>query len=144
MTARLPGTAALVAATALGTLLATSPAFAQEDYGAMSYREAPGEEVIVTAPRYHPHYPADVSGHFPEATTLSTNVRYDDLDLTTRHGARELRMRVRDAAAEVCGALAQRYPVKMSDGKSCYRNAAGGGLNRASQAIREARYEAGY
>lgn len=142
MKLRSASTLALLTATAMGALLTASAVHAQ-DYTAddqAAYQTGPGEEVIVTAPRYHPHYPSDLSGHIQDKTTLSTNVRYDDLDLTTRGGAHELRARVRDAAADVCGELADRYPYKMADGKSCYRDAVGGGLNRANEAIHEARY----
>jgi UrcA family protein len=113
-----------------------------QDYG--PYDEGPGygpsENVIVIGPRYRPHWPPTLDPARPLPTKLSEQVRYDDLDLTTRGGAHELRARIRDAASDVCGRLADRYFYKMSTSPSCYRKAVETGMNRASEAIYEARY----
>ncbi len=134
-------TLALLAAGAFGALLASSAASAQ-GYG--PYDEGPNagsaESVVVIGPRYHPHWPPTLNPAAPLPTKLSEYVRYDDLDLTTRGGAHELRARVRDAASDICGRLADRYPYKLTPSPNCYRKAVEGGMNRASEAIYEARY----
>jgi UrcA family protein len=124
---------------AAGAILAANAAMAQ-DYG---YQNGAPEEVIVVAPDYyaHPPYPSNQLGRPPEQTTLSLPVSYSDLDLTTREGAHELRSRVRDAAHDICGELASRYPVRMAVSEPCYKKAVESGINRAENAIREARYD---
>jgi UrcA family protein len=139
MTNRFRG--ALIAA---GAVLAASAAMAQ-DYG---YENGADENVVVVAPDYyaHPPYPSNQLGRPPEQTTLSQAVNYSDLDLTTRDGAYELRERVRDAAHGICGELASRYPIRMANSAPCYEKAVVSGLNRADNAIHEARteYREGY
>jgi UrcA family protein len=132
MTNKLRG--ALIAA---GAVLAATAATAQ-DYG---YQNGADENVIVVAPDYYYHapYPSNQMGRPPEATTLSQAVSFNDLDLTTRDGAHELRARVRDAAQGICGELAARYPVRMAVSEPCYKKAVESGMNRADAAIREAR-----
>jgi UrcA family protein len=135
--------AALIAA---GAVLAASAASAQgyNDNGPNDpgYQNGPPEEVIVIAPDYYGHRPYPSSPtRASEPTTLSLPVSYSDLDLTTRGGAMELRERVRDAAHDICGELASRYPIKMAVSESCYKKAVESGLNRADTAIHEARYE---
>jgi UrcA family protein len=120
--------AALIAA-ALG--FAASPALAQ-DYG---YSD--GENIIVTAPRFHEE--GNPMRAVPEKVSLSTQVRYDDLDLRSWRGERTLRWRVRDAAQDVCTQLAQAYPLRQAPGTSCYRKALQNGMIRANEAIRDAR-----
>lgn len=119
---------ALVAG-ALG--FAAMPALAQDD----GY--SGNESVTVTAPRFH------VEGNrmrpVPEKVSLSTQVRYDDLDLRSRRGAHSLRLRVRDAAQDVCGQLADAYPFYQLNGTSCYKTALQDGMVRADAAIRDAR-----
>src|ERR1700689_4231050 len=90
----------LFAATILaGGLLASAAAIAQDGT----------EEVIVTAPRFQ----VEPGGRaqLPEKGSLSSNVRYDDLDLATYEGGRDLRLRVRDEARYVCRQLADAFPV---------------------------------
>ena len=130
----------LLAAGAFG-VLATTAAVAQ-DY----YDNGPGENVIVVAPDYYAHrpYPSNVLGRPPEPTTLSESVSYSDLDLGTREGAHVLRVRIRDAARDICSTLASRYPIQMADSRSCYRDAVGTAMNRADNAIRPIRYDSGY
>lgn len=119
--------------------LALAPAANAQDYGsAPGYRNAPPqEEVPVTAPRFRTDQ-TRLNGPL-EAVSLSTNVRYDDLDLQTRQGAHALRMRVRDAARDVCAQLAGVYPVYQANGTSCYRTAMQNALLRADRAIGDAR-----
>lgn len=132
---------------AAGAMLAASAASAQGYYDNNGYQDdhsyqGPPEEVIVVAPDYYAHraYPSSPT-RAPEQTTLSLPVSYSDLDLTTRDGAQELRERVRDAAHDICGELASRYPIKMANSPSCYKKAVETGLNRANSAIHQVRAE---
>jgi UrcA family protein len=127
----------LLAASALGLVLAASSAQAQ-DYGYDNdgYANGPNESIEVIAPRI----PTDHSSLAPtSATHLSVAVRYDDLDLTTGSGARELKSRVRDAARDVCETLAARFPAAAVPQQPCYRTAAEAGIARADNAISDAR-----
>jgi UrcA family protein len=144
-------TAALLAGAA-GMLFLAAPALAQ-DYGPPpdegAYASGPPEEVIVQAPRLR--FRAEQSGPRsldlpPEKVSLSTAVRYDDLDLASWEGARELRARVHRAAHHVCGQLADAFPVYQLNGTRCYRDAVENGLIRADEAISTARqnYVYGY
>jgi UrcA family protein len=134
---------ALLAASALGLMLAAFPASAQGYSDQAVDQNGPSEEVIVTGPDYYYHapYPSSPLGRPPEQTTLSLPVSYSDLDLTTREGAHELRARVRDAAQDICSELASRYPIRMANSAPCYEKAVESGLNRAENAIHEARYD---
>jgi len=116
------------------------PNYQDQSYPDQGYQNGPPEEVIVIAPDYYGHraYPSSPT-RASEPTTLSLPVSYSDLDLTTRDGAVELRERVRDAAHDICGELASRYPIKMAVSESCYKKAVESGLNRADNAIHEAR-----
>jgi UrcA family protein len=136
-------TAALLAGAA-GLLFLAAPALAQ-DYGPPpddAYASAPPDEVIVQAPRLR--FRSEQSGPSsldlpPEKVSLSTAVRYDDLDLASWQGARELRYRVHVAAHRVCGQLAEAFPVYQLNGTRCYRDALQNGLVRADEAIATAR-----
>lgn len=105
------------------------------------------EEVIVTAPPLNTET-TRLNGPL-EKVSLSTAVPYGDLDLATRHGARVLRARVRDAAYQTCAQLAQAYPVyQMTSAPTCIRTALGSGMPKAQEAIDTARigrrYNASY
>jgi len=113
------------------------PAYAP-DNGPPPEAYAPGEQVIVVAPRPFGRYALAPT----EMTRLSTNVSYSDLDLRTAAGAVELRQRVRDAAREVCDSLVVRFPHALHSVPSCYRTAADSGINRANTAISFARHVA--
>jgi UrcA family protein len=127
----------LLAASAL--VLTTSAVMAQ-DYND-AYGPGPNESIEVIAPRIRP----DSSSMAPtSATKLSVQVRYDDLDLTTRGGARELRSRVRDAAQNVCETLADRFPYPAEPQAPCYKDAVSAGLARADNAISDARHASDY
>ena len=77
---------------------------------AQAYSNGPTESVIVAAPRLHVDS-APLNGPL-ERASLSIPVRYDDLNLLTRRGARELRGRVWRTAHEVCDRLADAYPAR--------------------------------
>ena len=135
---------------AAGLMLGAAPAVAQ-DYGygppPGAYAEPP-ETVIVTAPPV-PRFREEGSGPRlvnlpPEKVSLSTRVRFDDLDLVSWSGARELRARVREAAHRVCGELRDAYPLRQLQGTRCYRDAVENGLVRADEAITTARQNAWY
>lgn len=123
---------ALLAASALGLMLAASSVSAQDEYSTDST-----ETVTVTAPRLPT---PDNSAMAPTSyTNLSVQVRYDDLDLRSRDGARELKERVRDAAHNVCEELRYRYPIALVNQPPCYQKAIEGGMARADNAIADAR-----
>jgi UrcA family protein len=72
---------------------------------------------------------------------MSLRVPFDDLDLTTHDGARELRERVRSAARDVCVKLADEYPFKQQPGSTkCYEGALKTAMIHADAAIHDARY----
>ena len=121
-------------ALSVATLALTGAALAQDEN---AYQNGPSEEVIVTAP-YYSGSSGSVSG-MPNHAKLSEEVRFDDLDLTTRHGAHELMERVRYTAREVCARLSAEVVSPQASDPSCYRNAVAGGMSEADSAIRDAR-----
>ncbi len=123
---------------AVGALLGTA-AYAQDNgrYDNAAYSNDDQEKIIVTAPRFHVDRSAPLG--VPDKVSLSQSVAYDDLDLTTRAGARELRERVVAAARDVCGQLADAVPVAEEHGTSCFRTARQDALIKADEAIRDAR-----
>ncbi len=129
----------LLAAGAFGLMSTAAPA---QDYGPGPYDGPPSENVIVRAP---PYIPRNLNGTIPEdATHLSLAVSYSDLDLRSARDAHELRIRIREAARDVCDRLAERIPYALTTTAECYRDAAAGGLNRADTAIHAARDETYY
>jgi UrcA family protein len=92
---------------------------------------------VIRAPRFHGDS-TKVNGPL-QRVSLSTAVRYDDLDLRSRRGAWELRMRVRDAAQDMCLRLSQAYPYEQANGTSCYKTALQDALLHANEAIDDAR-----
>jgi UrcA family protein len=127
----------------LAGVVALCGSAAAQDYG---YGPAPAsyeERVPVEAPRIHVE-PGARFGDVPEKLSMTSYVRYDDLDLTTRDGARELRARVREEARAVCRGLIEAYPVHTIQGQSCYKDASDNALVKADEAISEARHERYY
>ena len=123
---------------ALGALLIAPGAYAQDQGRYVERASATGpEEVYVYAPRFRVER-APLNGHV-EKISLSRAVRYDDLNLRTERGARELRVRVHDAALNICEELANVYPVRELPGTSCYRSAVRDAMWRADSAISDAR-----
>jgi UrcA family protein len=135
-----------VAAIAVIGMALAVPAVAQDRYTEAAYQQDAPESVEVIAPRFHEGADGQRLGGPLEKVSLSTSVRYDDLDLSTREGARELRFRVREAARTVCGQLADAYPVYQLNGTSCFKTAVENGLVRANSSIADARsqYRDGY
>ena len=97
---------ALALGGALGLVLAASSAGAQQ-YGAPAgpgyYNYGPPEEVIVTPPPYARQRSA-IGAPIIDAS-ISRPVRYDDLDLRSGWGVRELRDRVSFTARTLCSQL---------------------------------------
>ena len=122
---------AALLASVFGLALVASQASAQD------YQN--NDDVTVTAPRFHTAPEGQRLNGPLEAVSLSTHVRYDDLNLRTWRGARELKMRVRDAAQDTCTRIAEAYPVQQAWGTSCYKTALENGEVRANAAIRDAR-----
>ena len=129
----------LLAATACGLALIGSPVNAQEytRYGEpVSYGTPADEEVEVIAPRYHPR---SAIGAEIRDVALSREVRFDDLNLRTAWGARELRARVRYTASNLCMKLDVRYPVSADNSPPCYSTAVRNAMYEADEAISDAR-----
>jgi UrcA family protein len=134
--------AAICIAGSIGlTLLASPSAFAQ--CGAYGGYEQPKENVTVSAPRIRPPtigWLPNLLNTPPGRATASQRVSYADLDLCTPEGARELRDRVRKAAAENCDLLASNYYAHaLPSAPSCYRDAVNSAMPRADSAIAAAR-----
>ncbi len=109
------------------------------------YSAGPTESVEVIAPRFRADS-TPLNGPL-EKISLSSAVRYDDLDLTTREGARALRRRVYREAVEVCDRIAEAYPVyEMTSATPCYKSAISNAMVKADGAITDARlaYWRGY
>ena len=127
---------------AIGAVFAVSPAAAQDagrtDDGSTS--NATTEQVIVVAPQFRSE--PDLL-NLPAKLSLSQNVSYSDLDLSTRDGARELRARVDETARDVCRQLKDAYPLKQQPLEHCYANAYRAAIERADEAIHDAR-DSGY
>jgi UrcA family protein len=115
-------------------VLAASSAWAQGS----AYSNGPTESLQVIAP----HFRADstpLNGPL-EKMSLSRKVRYDDLNLLTRRGAHELEWRIWSTAQEVCGRLAEAYPVyESTTEKPCARTAYENAMVKAYGAISNAR-----
>jgi UrcA family protein len=113
-----------------GAFVAASlPAMAQDYDGP--------ESVTVTAPRFHAD-DTKVGGPL-ERVSLSGTVRYDDLNLQSYEGARELRFRVREEAQAICRNLAEAYPYYKMNGTTCYKDALDNALVKADEAIQQSR-----
>ncbi|MEJ0028272.1 MAG: UrcA family protein [Rhizomicrobium sp.] len=127
---------------AIGLGLTATAAKAQDG----AYRDvvygADGTERVIVRPSY------DDLRRYPDGTvTLSREVSFADLDLSTRAGARELRSRVRDTAREVCAELRDRTDsatdLNRMDMGRCEHDAYRDAMDQAHDAIADAR-ESGY
>ena len=124
---------------AIGVVIAASAAHSQESDRdrAMGYGNPSTETIEVYGPRLRIER-APMNGPV-ERISFSRLVRYDDLDLRTASGARELRLRLRDTAHDICAQLAVAYPVPEAPGTSCFRTALQNAQLRADEAINDAR-----
>jgi UrcA family protein len=122
-----------------GTIALSGPSADAQSYdgptGAPVYQSGPPEQVEVYGPRFR-----------EERTPLnaplgkvSVAVPYGDLDLRTRRGAFELRRRVRDAAWNVCGQLAEAYPFYEANNTSCLKTAYENAIVRVKATVGDAR-----
>ena len=149
----------VLAAGAVAALLATTPAFAQDDkqdsypvvhdndsYPVVQDNESypvvqDNERVIVTAPRTF----RDTGEHGGAIRNVSVTgaVRFDDIDLSTPWGKEELRQRVRVMATNLCAELDRRYPVaiKVDGAPSCYEQALDGAMRHANEVIADPHYD---
>lgn len=129
----------LLSSAAVLFALAASCASAQDyDRTGQPVSYGGSEDVIVIAPPWHAPR-SSVTGAPIEDVAMSQSVRFDDLDLRTADGARELRDRVRSTARDLCRRLDVAYPVSASDSPPCYRTAMEDGLAQANAAIDDAR-----
>jgi len=142
-------------AAAAGLLMFASQAPAQEGTPAPQAAAQPGDddwappsdsdvqqppasaEVPVVAPQLRSTRGMRPTGA-PGPVRMSTNVRFDDLDLRTPQGADALRARLRSAAVDVCEQLAVAYPVYEMRKTSCERTAVRNASVRANRLIRQA------
>jgi UrcA family protein len=129
-----------VATVGFGAMLAASQASAQPYpyYGPPDYVGAPPEELYVYGPRHH-HERSSTTGAPIENVAVQRPVRFDDLDLRTPWGARELERRVSYTARVLCDRLDAMYPVAAPDNPPCYENAMGDAMGQAYAAIARAR-----
>lgn len=118
---------ALSAAGALGILLGT-PAMAA-DYN--------DEQIEVTAPRHHAT--TSIPGAEIRTVAASRQVRFDDLNLNSRYGARTLHNRIRATARTLCRELEFMHPVVIDNASDCYRDAVQDAMYQADAAIADSR-----
>lgn len=130
---------ALLAASALTVMLAAPSVSAQDYYDDTSYDRGPTEEVIVQAPEYYRTQRDSATGAPIVDVAMSREVRFDDLDLRSRWGVRELRTRVSATARQLCDRLNVRYPATTSDSPDCFRTAYNDAMAQAEDAIDRAR-----
>jgi len=124
-----------------GAFAASGSALAQSS----PYSGGPTESVTVVAPHLRAES-TPLNGPL-ERTSLSMAVRYDDLNLLTRRGARALRWRIWRTANEVCDRLADAYPgYQLATDKPCARTAYDDAMVKAYGAISDMRvsYRYGY
>lgn len=130
---------ALLAASALTIMLAAPSVSAQDYYDDTAYDRGPTEEVIVQAPEYYRQQRDSATGAPIVDVAMSREVRFDDLDLRSRWGVRELRTRVSATARQLCDRLNVRYPAATSDSPDCFRTAYNDAMAQAEEAIERAR-----
>jgi len=131
----------LAAATAL-VLALTASAVCAQPYGAYGgspddVQAGTSEHVEIYGRRPPPERSA--IGAPIEEVSLSRAVPYDDLDLRTDWGVRELHERIRATAHRLCRRLDFLYPISTSDSPPCYRTAVEDAMYQADRAIWRAR-----
>ena len=126
-----------ILAGAIGVVIAASAAHSQDRDRATGYDNPSTETIEVIGPRLRVER-SPMNGPV-QRISFSRLVRYDDLNLRTSSGARELRVRIRDTAHDICAQLAAAYPIPEASGTSCYRTALQDAQLRADEAIHDAR-----
>ena len=110
--------AIVLAFTAVGLTAAVNPARAQSGY---DYDYGPsGDDVTVTAPRYHGR---SAIGAPIEDVSTTRVVYFRDLDVDTPYGADRLKSRIQQAARSACDELDAMYPITDGDSPDCFRSA---------------------
>ncbi len=118
--------------------LSASSALAQDNGDSSHPSPTVGKEVIiVTAPRYV----LGEHGGPVRTVSVSGKVRFDDLDLSAPWGRTELKARVRVMASNLCGELERQYPVGVSGGPDCYKEAVKSGMQFADQVLADTQYD---
>lgn len=103
-----------LAAPALVLIALTLPAFAQEA----------SENVTVFAPYVVKKTSTGMTKNRVTTVTMSRQVSYSDLDLSTAEGKAALEVRVKETAANICKQLDRRYPGQSFDeDKNCVQEA---------------------
>jgi UrcA family protein len=97
----------------------------------------PPEEITIYGPRRHQER-GDLGAPIQDVA-YSRAVRFDDLDLRTDWGARELRNRIEYTARAMCQRLDAMYPIKADNSPPCYRTAVDQAMYQADAAISQAR-----
>jgi len=127
----------IYAALALGSALVATAAGAAP-YGPVTPPSGMDEVITVTAPRPHERQRSSIGAPIVNVS-LSREVRFDDLDLRSDRGARELRSRVRHTARALCRQLESQYLVTDDDAYPCTSSAVDGAMQQADEAIESAR-----
>jgi len=110
----------VLAFTAAGLAAAANPAHAQSGYDYDRYGPPPGDDVTVTAPRYHGR---SAIGAPIEDVSTTRVVYFRDLDVDTPYGADRLKSRIQRAARSACDELDAMYPITDGDSPDCYKTA---------------------
>jgi len=113
----------------LGTMLMASAASAQS-YGPVTPPSGTNEVVTVTAPKLHQRQRSRIGAPIVNVS-LSREVRFDDLDLSTDSGMRTLHARVRHTAKVLCDQLDQQYLTTQDDARGCVSEAVEDAMEQA-------------
>jgi len=116
-------------------LLVALPAQAQERTTYTKIVDGVTERVEVIMP----HEQRSEIGAPIEYRTVSREVRFDDLDLSTREGAQQLRNRVRETARELCNQPDIRIAVVTANSPPCYSTAVADAMEQVHDAVARAR-----
>ena len=110
--------AAVIAMPAAAVACAVVPAIAQE-------ASQPSEQVTVFAPYVVTKASTGPTKSRVTTVTMSRNVSFEGLDLTSADGQATLESRVKQAAADVCKELDRRYPstVSLTENRNCVKQA---------------------
>lgn len=94
-------------------------------------------EIVVTSPRVEVLETRIPMGQ-GSRVSMSYTVGFADLNLTTESGRGELESRVREAAAEICLALSERYAGSRAGTERCTRQSIDDAMSQVSAAIEAA------
>lgn len=129
----------LLAASIAGLTLAAAGANAQSAYDDRDgYYDNGTENIIVEVPRYEPQRRGHLGAPI-RTVSMSRDVNFGDLDLSTDWGADRLRQRIKSTARQLCNNLDNRFPVTADDSPPCYSTAVNEAMDQAEDAIAKAR-----